>query len=1380
MKNLFPFLSILLPFLLPAQIPNLFDTHPAIQPFEFLNEGKKAGGLMFRFQDSRGFIWGSDDKAHPIRFDGHQVEVFKNDPNDPYSASPGQVYPMASRYMEDSEGKVWIAYANGTYIDCFDPQTERFQQFRPRLVEAIQSDRMSTVGAIYEDHKGRIWIGAGGLLFRYDKSLDSLKTFNLPKRITLIFEDAGQNLWLHTQYQDLVRINTETGAVEERVSYPEELKPILDKNWVARYNDHHFELKSTRTHLLVVRGLLYEFDPGARKIHLLHRGPLSPDDLINYCWGKGDQILFTTQSGLLYQYLPAERRIAASSSFKAKGEGKKQDYSEPFAVFQTREGIIWANVFQPDGRWLNIHLIQPKLDLTSIPTPEELAALNPHVAGSDYCLALGGKVWFNTSPWLIPAFPQNGAYPKIDLSIPGISDPGALCHQFTTDRNGHLWQVTTLKWGKPLLVIREFGAQGTLVKVHASYGVREVSDPSWRVKQEGWSPGYPHDIQFDQNGKLWVGLGQGGLFCYNPGDSTFRDFFPAFKDKLPNVFSVCVDRENSVWCGGHFGLKKWDQRKEAWTDFSNLGISDGAKVQSITEDEKGRIWIGSDNGLFWIDPADGSIRRFGEEDYFFGENVTTVFIDRFKQLWALAHGVFYVYDETRDRFTSFGEKEGLPSIEVDNPNAYLVDKDGAFYFLWSANHIYRLNPHKIEPDLQLPSLHFTGFQLFSQKINPGAPNNILKKALDYTEHIRLQFAQNDFTLHYTAPEYAHPDKLEFFIRMEGFNDEWQNVGNKREARYTNLSPGKYTFQVKVRNHLGVESETPRSLAITILPPWYRTNLAYALWISLILGTIYAVYRYQLRRRLAIAEAAQLKELDQAKTQLYTNITHEFRTPLTVILGMAEQVKSDPKNWFNEGLRLIGRNGKHLLYLVNQLLDLSKLESGSMPLHLVHGDVISYLQYLTESFYSYADSKDIRLHFRTDISEKNMDHDPEKMQHILSNLLSNAIKFTPAGGDVYIECSVLSAQFSVEGEEALQVKVSDTGFGIAPEHLPHIFDRFYQADPSATRRGEGTGIGLALTKELVKVMGGEIEVESAVGKGTKFSIQLPVTHTAQAQPSPAPELSEALLATALVEEESPAAVQPVEPSDRYTVLLVEDNQDVITYLSSILSLYYRVETASNGKEGIAKALELTPDLIVSDVMMPDTDGFELCQTLKTDERTSHIPIILLTAKADQASKVEGLTYGADAYLTKPFHKEELLVRVEKLIEQRRKLQEKYQQAGSLRPLLQAPAAGIDDTFLQKVVRHIETHLSDEEYGMPQLCKAMNMSRSNLFRKLKALTGKSATDLIRTMRLEKAKELLETTEMSVSEVCYAVGFNNTSYFSTAFREAYGVAPSEMRGF
>ncbi|MDW3649308.1 MAG: response regulator [Bacteroidia bacterium] len=541
---------------------------------------------------------------------------------------------------------------------------------------------------------------------------------------------------------------------------------------------------------------------------------------------------------------------------------------------------------------------------------------------------------------------------------------------------------------------------------------------------------------------------------------------------------------------------------------------------------------------------------------------------------------------------------------------------------------------------------------------------------------------------------------------------------------------------------------------------------------------------ELSRQKEVVEAqnAKLSELDELKSRFFTNISHEFRTPLTIISGMIEQVKRQPELWLEKGAEMIKQNSQNLLNLVNQILELRKLESEELKPQYIQGDIISYLKYISESFESLARSQGIKLHFLPAQDRINMDYDPEKMLRIVSNLLSNAIKFT-ANADhedrhVYLQITTVEA----EGKPCLKISVKDTGDGILQEKLPYIFDRFYQVDSSITRKGEGTGIGLSLTRELVRLLKGEIEVESEFGKGANFRILLPITETSQqrtAEIKASPGKMSFEETPQEKEEKKNGLIMAASQDESLPLLLiVEDNPEVRQYLVACLQEDYRLLLAENGQEGIDKAIEQVPDLIVSDVMMPEKDGYQLCNSLKQDERTSHIPIILLTAKADTESKIEGLRKGADAYLAKPFERRELLIRLQKLFELRQKLQIRFLKLNPHEFQLDDDSLQLENEFMSRVNEVILEFMEDEEFGTASLAHKLGMSRAQVHNKIKALTGQPTSHIIRKIRLHKARHLLETTQLNISEIAFQVGFKNHTYFSRLFNEEFKSSPSQLR--
>ena len=666
----------------------------------------------------------------------------------------------------------------------------------------------------------------------------------------------------------------------------------------------------------------------------------------------------------------------------------------------------------------------------------------------------------------------------------------------------------------------------------------------------------------------------------------------------------------------------------------------------------------------------------------------------------------------------------------------------------------------------------------------AAQNTNIKVAQQNGEIITLAHDQNDITLEYTGIYLHNSHKIQYQYFMEGVHEDWINVGTERIARFNNLNPGNYTFKVKSANADGVWNEKPLIVKIKILAPWWWTW-----WMKLIYGlvtiaSLYGFYVFQLSKKLAEKETVRLQELDDVKTKMYTNITHEFRTPLSVIQGLAEQIEGNAST-----KEAIQRNSFNLLNLVNQMLDLSKLEAGNLPLRMIQGDIITYLSYLTESFQSYAESKNIRLHFLPKIKEFYMDYDPDKLMKIMANLLSNAIKFTPEGGDVYVQVelpqknltTIIKPLEELTNKGKIVISVKDTGIGIPKDELPNIFDQFYQVEDTNVRKYEGTGIGLAFARELVKILKGTIEVESELGKGTIFRVIMPI---AQQAPFSIKDATEELMkAVTLKQNHTEKLADNFTPSTEIPLaLIVEDNQDVKKYLRGCLLKEYQLAFAEDGQQGVDKALQLIPDIIISDVMMPEKDGYELCEILKKDIRTSHIPIVLLTAKADIDSKIFGLQKGADAYLAKPFNRAELLVRLAQLIQLRNGLQERFGAALPPKEATDAKRAAdqfkIETAFIQQTKKIILTHAREEHFDAAKLCQILGMSNSQFYRKLKAVVGKSPALYIRSIRLQKANELLHTTNKTISEIAFEVGFKEATYFSSCFSKEFGMSPRRAR--
>ncbi|HSO87957.1 MAG TPA: ATP-binding protein [Draconibacterium sp.] len=520
------------------------------------------------------------------------------------------------------------------------------------------------------------------------------------------------------------------------------------------------------------------------------------------------------------------------------------------------------------------------------------------------------------------------------------------------------------------------------------------------------------------------------------------------------------------------------------------------------------------------------------------------------------------------------------------------------------------------------------------------------------------------------------------------------------------------------------------------------------------------------------EANKQKELNEAKTKLFTNITHEFRTPLTIIQGMADLIYKKPDQWLSDGTQKIKNNSGILLRLVNQMLDISKIEAGSMPLHLIQGNLVTFIGYVTGLFRSVAHEKNIKLIYLPEQKQVMMDFDPDKIVHIVSNLLANALKYTPENGSIEVKTGLN------ENEQIFKIQVIDNGTGIEPHHLPYIFDRFYQVGNNSGSAG-GTGLGLALAKEFTEMLNGKITVQSMPGSGTTFTVQLPVTRKAIPDEQIIPEnLSNKITELQHLKRTKPLDGQiSLSGNSLPALLIVEDSADVSQYLAAILQQEYHIELAENGKTGLEKALNLIPDIVLTDVMMPEMDGIEMLEKIKNDFRTSHIPVVMLTAKADIDSRLTGLARGADAYLSKPFNENELHIQLRSLIEMRKKLHERYASLSQL-PESKDVAIKTEDEFILKVRQILENNLANEDYNINDLCRELAVSHAQLYRKFKSISNQTIADYFKLLRLHKAKELLAKPELNITQIAFTAGFKNLSHFSREFTQQFGKSPKEMR--
>lgn len=732
-------------------------------------------------------------------------------------------------------------------------------------------------------------------------------------------------------------------------------------------------------------------------------------------------------------------------------------------------------------------------------------------------------------------------------------------------------------------------------------------------------------------------------------------------------------------------------------------------------------------------------------------------------------------------FTNFGLKDGIVGCEF-NDMSYWKDEEGYFYF-GSVDGICCFHPQQIRTNRHLPKISITNYRLYNRQIGNESIESMTTIPVTENQTVEIPYQESIFSIDYVALNYTNPDKNQYAYKLDGYDKEWQYVNDQRMATYTNLNPGQYTFKVIASNNDGLWNKEGSSLKIIILPPWWRTSWAYTLYILLIGGIVIISIRFymaRLRIKSQLAneqfEREQLKKLDQLKTQFFSNITHELRTPLTLIISPAERLMASKTDIHtqHEYFKIIHSNAIKLLELVNQLLDFSKTDSGNFRFKPVAVDISATIRNKVESFTLLTTQHNIHLQFLSSDPEVVCIADPEIIDKILYNLLSNAIKYTPEDGKIAVQLTIRPKEMN----PYIELSVIDNGKGIPHEKQKLIFDRFYQLEEDTTK---GTGIGLSLVKSLVELHNGHIEVKSEPGKGSCFTIRLPFIPASQPAETEIPptlsitnEPSKIINLTGLLSDDADKSDEQNSPK-RNKILIAEDNTDLRGFITSILADKYIVLEADNGLTALELIRNEMPDLILSDILMPGMDGKQLCQQVKQDIQTCHIPFIMLTALTSETNQIDGFTAGADDYIPKPFHPEILLPKIKNVLLNRSLMYRRLTTLTAMEPE-QPEIEDKDSAFLINVIKYIKTNLSNSDLKVDDISKESGMSRTPFFKKIKALTGLSPNDFIREIRLNQAARLLGDSKMSISEIAYKVGFTSPKYFRECFKKQFGESPSD----
>jgi len=1293
-------------------------------------------------QDKKGWMWIGTSQG-VCRFDGYRFTVFKNNPDDSTSLKGNLIRVI----FEDSKGQLWIGTEDGG-LNKFDRDKETFSHFFYEGDQAPLKD--VSVTSIHEDKNGSLWIGTENNLFRIDNEsrLTTIKPLNRPafSEYFRVIRPANKGeIWLGTNnglflYNPAANLVKKVQLIENQIN--EEIWEILPgqdgRTWIGTYADGMFVVNSTTlesNHIII--------DPDNDRSNTVRA--ISKDPNGKYWIGtRGGLYVYDLTKGVIAQYFHDDR------------EQKSLVNNSILSLSRDAKGNIWIGTRQG----LNL-LIEEKINI------------------------LGYK------------------------SMPGDNrylNSGEI-YTFWKDKNEKLWIGT------------ESGGINILDRKTNRFTYLEPQ----KNNSNSLSSNCIKAIVDDGQNNLWIGTYLGGLDLYNMQTGVFKHFKndPSNTNSLSDnrVWSVFRDSNNDIWVGTSRGLDKFDPQTGGFIHNNNL--VNGQQVNWIAEDSDHCLWIGAQElviynlknqkiirldeqtrfmmedsrhrfwlttltrGLALFSKETGIVRDYNEKNGLANNQTLAILEDNDHFLWISTTNGLSKFDPEKERFHNFSTKNGFQNDQFTYGAACKLPSGELIFGGISGFNIF--DPAKIKSGDYSAPIVFTDLKILNKSVQISHDGEgILTRSISETEKIELKYEQNSVELEFASFDYANIMGIQYSYYLEGFDEDWNEPSDKRLATYTNLNPGSYTFRVKTVSIDRQESNIGPTLQIVVQPPYWQTWWFRILIFLVILALffwliIFLQNREKLKHNLAFEKikAKKLHELDMMKLRFYTNISHEIRTPLTLILGPLDKLRNNtiPEAEIKGHLEVMHRNARQLNELINQLLDFRKMESGNLKLALKRGDLVSFISGIVNSFAKFAEEKEIELKFNSLKKEIVTNFDEDKIAKIMNNLLSNAFKFTAKGGKIVVNISLVfdSEDHEVSNESSekrmIEITVKDTGIGISESNIERIFNRFFQVDQFSAQTG--TGIGLALTKELVKLHNGKIFVTSKPGKSSKFTIHLPYDDTRPA--------GNADLAATEREGEEEQILLVGEPANEQAIagqkimLLVDDNADVRYFIKSHFASSYHILEAKDGLEGWNMALRTIPNIIISDVLMPEVDGFEFCRRIRKDERTSHIPILLLTALGSREHEIEGLSQGADDYITKPFDLVILQTKIENILSVRQSLKLKYSGEVFLQPrniILSSP----DERFLQKAISVVENNISDPDLDIDRFAAEIGVSRMQLYRKLHAMTEMTVKEFVRDIRLKRAAQLLVQKKMNVSEVAYAVGFKDMSHFRKCFRQEFNMSASE----
>lgn len=1349
-----------------------FTFLPGMNEIAFKHLGIKDGlsdsQVVHITQDSKGFMWFSTSYGLN-RYDGYTFKTFTRNSKNPYSLPENSVKDV----QEDADGLLWVHLARHGYV-YYDPRKETFHPTWPLLQEKYGITEPPTL--MYIDKKKNIWShGYHGTHF-YDLKAQKLNFYPMNEKLreqgislACITEDENGILFLYTN-GIFERVDRGTNKIALRNNF---LADVSNNIW------HSICVDADGDYWIYGNGSLWIYYTGTERWeHLSTRKDspyiLSNNQIKNVKKDIQGQIWIATDHGginIINKKLHTIKYIKSDLFNERSILQNSINY-----LYCDDNGGVWVGYYKRGISYYNESIFKFRTDhLSEFSRIKNFTADVNHFAEDKK-----GILWVGTSNGLI-SINQETQERKIHQNIPGENSlSGNVIVSLLNSKDGKIWIGTYLNG------LIAFDGKACTHYRH------DPENPNSLANDNAWA------LAEDENGYIWIGTLGNGLQGLDPRTGKFTRFSkPGEEFDTEYVASICIARDGNIYMSTSNGItfyspstktfEKWIGNKKGTQEFLHQNLN------AIYEDSRGLLWIATVEGLNIYDRKNDEVIIPVNDVNLGNEIIQAIVEDNNKNMWVTTTNsisniivnvdpVTGVYAYTCHRYN---ELDGLQGQQF-NARSIIKTVKGEI-IAGGIQGISFFDPEKLKYNSNTPKIEFTELQLFNEEVKVDSVyngNRILTQSLSHTPKIKLKHSQNVFSVSFSAMNYILAEKTKYMYMLEGFNIDWL-IADANKLTYTNLTPGKYILKVKAINSDGFSNHETSELQIVITPPFRTSPIAYLLYFLLFIGILLLARRQILRnerQKYKLAqieqEAQQKHEIDDMKLRFFTNISHELRTPLALIISPLENVMKYVENKEQKNrLEMVHRNAMRLLEMVNQLLDFRKSDVKGHQLNPSQGDIVDFIHNISNSFNEYSEKKNVRLIFFSAIKELFMVFDEDKMGKIIMNLLSNAFKFTHEGGRVDVSLDWFPA--IGEQSEHFEIKISDTGIGIKDEDKELIFERFYQVQQKEGQKMSGSGIGLHLVKEFVALHNGTIAVLNNVGKGSVFIITLPVVHAQIIREQEAEHVQEGMEVAVDISLEAELTGEDLQSkrNELPLIFIVDDNEDFRLFMRDSLAPEYIVEVAADGVKAWAMIPELQPDIIVSDVMMPQMDGNELCRLVKTDIRTSHIPLILLTARSAKEQKLEGLESGADDYITKPFDFEILNLRIKRLLHLQQKRQDNFKWQMEIAPS-EITITSLDEILIKKAVQYVENNISRNELSVEELSSELNMSRVHLYKKMLSITGKTPIEFIRIIRLKRAAQYLRDSQQTISEITYQTGFSNPKYFRKYFKEEFGVLPSEYQ--